>query len=133
MFYKLDLATLKIAIGTIPAASMSTASNIAITGLGFKPRIVKFTSLPSTSSSYFQMSMGAMTASQQYYSAVGGQSNSPAIVGRAAGTDNVLAYIGSTTGTVATSVKGISLDSDGFTIKCNNSGFAFDVAYEAWQ
>jgi len=113
---------------------MGTTSNIVVTGLGFKPRLVKLTSLPTTAGTYIQLSTGAMTADKQYCSSIGGSmSGSTTAGGRSSSTSAVLQYLSSTNGSVTTTVSKVSLDSDGFTIKCDNTSFAYDVAYEAWQ
>lgn len=111
-------------IGTIPGSTFSTTGNKSITGVGFKPKLVRFTLMPTSSSTVMNMAHGAMTSTNQFYSAF--LTNA-----RMSGTDAAFGWLGSTT-SLSLKFAYVSMDSDGFTINVSSAASAFDVSYEAY-
>ena len=118
-------------IGTISAATFGTTGNKAITGVGFQPKLVRFTLLPSstfnTSSSLH--SRGAMTSSSQFvdmqYTSIGTSASTKQGL-----TTACIGFI--TTATALMLASYVSMDADGFTINVGTANGTFDVAYECY-
>lgn len=118
-------------IGTIAGASvLNTTGNKAITGVGFTPKLVRFTILPTAATTSATMAVGAMTATSQYI--MGASSSSSPAYAKNNSTSACLGWLtqGSTTFTLLASY--VSMDADGFTINVSAASSTFDAAYEAY-
>ena len=116
-------------IGEISGATLGSTGNKAITGVGFTPKLVRFTiRVSGTSSSAFILSFGAMTATSQFYTSGAGDGTNAFRAGL------ISACIGWSTagGTLSLLASYVSMDADGFTINVSTAGTTFAVAYEAY-
>lgn len=116
------------AIGQISAATMNSTGNKSVTGLGFKPKLVKFKVTPTASGSASNWGEGAMTATSQYYYATGSGGSSFA---RNTSQTSCIGYVIGSTSTPALLAQRVSLDADGFTINVTTAA-SVDVEYEAF-
>lgn len=116
------------ATGVVAAAALGSIGNKSITGVGFTPKLVRFTVLP-TGTGAVQFGVGAMTTTSQYYSAVGADSGSGRT--RLSGTDGVIAW-GTTGATPDMKASYVSMDADGFTINVSVAQSSFAIAWEAY-
>ncbi|MCT2076065.1 hypothetical protein [Dietzia cinnamea] len=123
-----NLVTANIKTGVIEASAFQTLGDKKITGVGFKPRIVKFTLLPEYSNAAFNFAIGSMTDLDQF-TATGASSTS----GHARSSSTTAAFIFvSSSGDTTLRFERVSLDSDGFTVKVVTASSLFKVAYEAY-
>lgn len=118
------------AIGIISKTILSTTGNKAITGLGFTPKLVRFTALAASDGSNANAGMGAMTASSQYWTSIAANSTGNHV--RNAGSDAAIAYLSAGSVTPLMKASYVSMDNGGFTINVTSASSAFDVAYEAY-
>lgn len=116
-------------IGTIAGSTFGTTGNKAITGVGFKPKLVRFTIAPTASNAAAQTGVGAMTASAQFVSCT--WSSATPSAGRISATDGCIGWMSSSS-SFGMKSSYVSFDNDGFTIKVDTAGGAFDIAYEAY-
>ena len=116
-------------IGIIPAATMNSTGNKSITGVGFKPKLVRFTALIGGGSTVVA-SWGAMDENGNQYAFATAGIPSPVAMYRL-GVDNFCILNLNTSGTTLLGAKYISMDADGFTINVTNAG-STNVAYEAY-
>lgn len=115
-------------VGQISAATFGSTGNKAITGVGFTPKLVKFTYM-ATGTGASNTAYGAMTTTSQYYATTANDSGSGR--GRGAGTD---ACIGATSSSATLYLKAayVSMDVDGFTFNVSIADSSFAWAYEAY-
>lgn len=119
-------------IGVIPASTLSTTGNKTITGVGFTPRLVRFTVLPTTNSTNAYSMYGAMTSSSQFvavntHSPTGGGTRT-----RMSSTSACILELSGGTTTVLVQASYVSMNSNGFTINVSTAASVFDIAYEAY-
>lgn len=117
------------AIGTVSTGVLGSTGNSAITGLGFQPKLVRFTSLMPAGTVSGQLSVGAMTASAQFLAAVG---DSSATSSRNSRTDACIGYLGAGLSTWNLVASYVSMDSDGFTINVSTASSSLPFAFEAY-
>lgn len=115
-------------IGVILGATLGSTGNKAVTGLGFKPKLVRFTVLPTASTAAILIGFGAMTETDQFY--VTGISSGT--FGRNSSTSACIAWVNGGSSTPQLLAGYVSMDSDGFTINVTSSSSTFPVAYEAY-
>lgn len=116
-----------IAMGTFTPTG---TGNKAVTGVGFKPKLVRFVSLNANQGTVAAFSMGAMTDTQQYVAGIGHTtSNAQRMSSKAA----CYGEVSSASLAWYTLANRVSLDSDGFTINFSifNTGPA-EVLWEAF-
>lgn len=116
-------------IGTISGSTLGTTGNKNITGVGFTPKLVRFTVLGTSSTSVAFASTGAMTSSNQYYAATASSSGGYA---RVSSTSACIAVVTAGSTTLNLSAAYVSMNADGFTINVTAAFGTFDVAYEAY-
>jgi len=119
-------------IGTIPGATFGSTGNKSITGVGFTPKLVRFTiAVTGSNISIVGIGWGAMTTTSQYYVAFGATGAS-ATYGRIGATTGCIAWISTSTSTPSMVASYVSMDADGFTINVTTAASNFDVSYEAY-
>jgi len=119
-------------IGTISASTVTnTTGNKPITGVGFTPKLVRFTAIPPASTGATEVAMGAMTASAQYYTSSASQ-NSSAIYARNSSTSACIGYVFAGSSTPAMLASYVSMDADGFTINVTTASNSYDIAFECY-
>ena len=113
-------------IGTIASSVFSTTGIKSVTGVGFTPKLVIFTVLPTDANGGNRMGSGAMTPSSQYATATAG-------TGRARSTARFMLVLVNDSSSINTSASYVSMDADGFSFNVNvNSSANFDyLAYIA--
>lgn len=117
--------------GTISGAGvLNTTGNKTITGLGFKPRIVRFTSMVATGTS-MNLGVGSMDSSGNQFSSTGSHSNAGTSSARTSVTNRALVVQSSGSTAVAMDFSYVSMNADGFTINVATAG-GIDVGYEAY-
>lgn len=123
----------KTAVGTF--ASPASTGNLAVTGLGFKPKMVKFTvGLTSATSSFMVMGGGAMTSTSQYAYAWGARNSLNGRHTRAASTTQCLALLNISAGDVVSDgyvAQYVSMDSGGFTVNFTTTATGATIYWEA--
>lgn len=123
-----------IKIGTF--ASPASTGAYAVTGVGFTPKLVKFTTtLTSGSNTFLLGGGGAMTASSQFAYAFGARGSLNGRHTRTASTAACLALLSISVGDVASDAllaSRTSLDVDGFTINFSATGTGYTVQWEAY-
>lgn len=117
-------------IGTISGATLGTTGNKAITGVGFTPKMVRFSSLPTSSTGATNTALGAMTASSQYV--VLNATDTSTGRGRYSSTSYCIGLVGPGSSTPFLLASYVSMDADGFTINVATASSAFDIAYECY-
>lgn len=116
-----------VAIGTI---SPTTTGNFSVTGVGFTPKLVRFTAMLSASTSASNYGVGAMTSSAQYVASIAPDGSSGSRNSSTSACIGVLNQASSTWNTLGSYV---SMDSDGFTINFSTaSGSSPSFSWEAW-
>lgn len=118
-------------IGNIPGATLGSTGNKAITGVGFTPKLVRFTVIVTNSSGASIMGFGAMTPSAQFYKTIGTDGT---VTNRVASTTDCIGWVTGTTNTTTPSLKCqyVSMDADGFTINVSIAIATFSVSFEAY-
>ena len=116
-------------IGSIAGSVFSTTGNKSVTGIGYKPSMVKFTYMASGTGA-IQTGTGAMTSSAQYYASMSADSGTGRT--RNSGTDAVIGIGNAGTGALYIKVAYVSMDSDGFTINVSTADGTFPVAWETY-
>lgn len=114
-------------IGTIPSSTFTTTGNKAITGVGFKPKLVEFT-LSRTGATNALMSMGAMDEHGNQFVRY---SNASASGYWSNGKSNSCIMEAAPDNTWGMQASYVSMDNDGFTINVTNTG-ASPVYYKAY-
>ena len=117
-------------IGTIAGATLGTTGNKVITGVGFIPKLVRFTVTPTASTAITLVGIGSMTTTSQYYLACTSQSTPTG--SRNSSTSACIGWLTSGVSTPALLASYVSMDADGFTINVGTANGAFDIAYEAY-
>lgn len=120
-------------IGILPTSTFSSTGNKVITGIGFKPTLVKFTNLISLAGAG-ESGSGAMQSDGTQF-AVGGSA-----WGGAGANQNTMSSKSyciirqkwQTSTTPFMRAKFISMDDDGFTINVDIANNEIEVAYEAF-
>lgn len=115
-------------IGVIPGSTLGSTGNKSITGVGFRPKLIKLSMMPPNSSGNVLFGFGAATESDQYV--VAGTASTSA-TRRHSSTSHCIAYMG-TAETPSLLASRVSLDEDGFTLNVSIASSTFDVAYEAY-
>lgn len=120
------------ALGVLLGAStLSTTGNKSVTGLGFKPRLVRFTVQMVSSTSSAAFGMGAMTDTSQFWTAsTVNTSSSPANV-RNGDSTHCFGWLSSGSTTPSLLASYVSMNPDGFTVNVSSASNSFDVWYEA--
>lgn len=115
--------------GTISGATFSTTGNKVITGVGFRPKYVKFTILQTSSSTVAQTGIGEMTADgTQSVSATYGTGSTH---GRNSSTTSCIGWMSSASA-FGMGASFVSMDDDGFTINVTTASAAFAITYTAF-
>lgn len=118
-------------IGIIPGSTFETTGNKTITGVGFKPKLVRFTAIPTSSITTVNFGTGAMSEDgTQYVTSITSQ-HSTSNSHRASSTASALGWLGAT-GLWSLLASYVSMNDDGFTISVSTANSAFDIAYEAY-
>ena len=116
-------------IGTIPGSTFSTTGNKTITGVGFTPKLVRFTVVPTTSNTTNITGVGAMDEDGNQFAVLGFMTSSAAA--RRGFTASCIGFMDTSTTTGMAAVY-VSMNADGFTINCTTANGTFDIAYEAF-
>lgn len=118
------------AIGIISALdTLGTTGNKAITGVGFKPKLVKFYILPGANAGFATDGAGAMTETEQYVRATTGGSSGSS---RNSSTSGCIGWLSSGSTTWSLFASYVSMDDDGFTINVTTASTSWQVAWEAY-
>ncbi len=115
-------------VGVISAAVLGTTGDKAITGVGFKPKLVRFTVMGTASTAAIITGVGAMTSTSQFYAA----SIYSGVYGRNSSTSACIGWVTGGSSTPYLLASYVSMDDDGFTINVGTANNAFSVAYEAY-
>lgn len=116
--------------GVIPKATLGTTGNKVISGLGFKPKMVRFTLLTSTDTTSSITGFGVMDDAGTQFTQLNYVSASGSVQRKASGTGNCIGWTNQTTSQFLASY--VSMNPDGFTINVDIASSAFDVGYEAY-
>lgn len=113
-------------IGVIPASTFNSTGNKSITGVGFKPSLVKFTLLYPLGTGITSSATGFMDQSgNQYHTYMTASS-------RGSGSNACFVSVSNGTTTATLLAKYVSMDSDGFTLNVSTNSVTVDVLYEAY-
>jgi hypothetical protein len=116
-------------IGTIAGATLGTTGNKAVTGVGFTPKLVKFTILASASANTSRVGYGSMTASAQFAT----WTADTATAGTGNGyTTRCIAWGTQGSSTAVLECSYVSMNADGFTINVDTASSSFAVSYECY-
>lgn len=121
---------LNVKIGSIASSTFSSTGNKAITGLGFTPKLVRFTPMYSTTTGFVVQGYGSMTSTDQYSLYTTYVVSSSAA--RYSTTSFCITVCSSGTNTVVQQAAYVSMDADGFTINVTTAGAVFNIQYEAY-
>jgi hypothetical protein len=116
-------------LGTIPASTFGTLGIKPITGVGFTPKLVRFTIMPTASTSTMATGNGAMTSTSQFWTYTSFDGTSKA---RDSGTTACIVIRSTGTNLAVVTASYSSMDADGFSINVTTAAATFDVAYEAY-
>lgn len=117
------------AVGVIPNATLGTTGNKPITGVGFMPKMVRFTVLPVTNSTASTTGNGVMSTTSQFATSTASIGGST--LARASITTGAILWIGAN-GATSLVASYVSMNADGFTINVTTASNAFAVGYEAY-
>lgn len=115
-------------IGFIPGSTFGTTGVKTITGVGFKPKLVKFY-LQYDSTSAARMATGAMTETDQHVETFVTSGSASAST---FSSNRCIGYINTGSTAFNMSAAFSSMDSDGFKINVINQSSTLGVAYEAY-
>ncbi|MEW1950665.1 hypothetical protein AB0280_15550 [Pseudarthrobacter sp902506025] len=118
-----------IVTGTIPAATFGSTGVKRITGIGGTPKIVRFTIMPTASTTVSASGSGGMTSSGQFWvftSAFGSN------LARESGATACIVIRSSGANTPLVTASYSSMDVDGFSINVTTAATVYDVAYEVY-
>lgn len=115
-------------IGIIPGSTFGSTGNKAITGVGFQPKLVRFSTIFGDST-VMNAAWGAMDENGNQFAVLTYTTSSTS--GRRSFTDGCIGYLSSGSTTSMKSAY-VSMDSDGFTLNVVTASSAFDIAYEAY-
>lgn len=118
-------------VGIIAGSMLSTTGIKNISGVGFKPQMVKFSVLYTGSAAFLGMAEGSMTADTQYWTGIAGQP-SPIAMARTHSTTACIGWMNSSGGNVGFQAQYASMDADGFSINVTTASSTFSIAYEAY-
>jgi len=116
-------------VGTFTASAGAGAGSTSVTGVGFKPKLLRFTWLITDSATDANMGIGTTDGTTQFATAIGADvtgGNSA----RNSETDACILGI-SSAGAIAIEGAFTSFDTDGFTIAFN-PGNSYTIGYEAY-
>lgn len=117
-------------VSVMGVVNVSTTGNKVVTGLGFRPRTVKFFYARDNSTGFYSNGFGFMTATIQR--AYGGQFRTSASLEGAIGqVTNRCIYAVTQANAVLVAAERVSLDPDGFTINVLTTASYSEVWYEA--
>ena len=120
-------------VGTF--SNPSSTGNVSVTGVGFKPALVRFTALFSSSSTIAHFTTGVMDSSGNQSSASTSYSNTANSGFANSSSTHCIALNTHNSAALAISATYVSMDSDGFTIGFDAASTAEGIsawAYEAW-
>lgn len=120
------------AMGVISGATLGSTGNKAVTGVGFTPKLVRFTVLFPANATVAAGAFGAMTTSDQFYSAWSTQPSASNVAARNSSTSACIGWVPANTSTPSLLATYVSMDSDGFTINVTSAASNFSVAWEAY-
>ena len=116
--------------GVIATSVFDNTGNHSITGVGFRPSLVDFEILYTSSTSYFGVATGSMASDGvQSWNAIAGKTTSSF---RNSSKTQCIAYLSGDDGAVSIQGSFVSMDADGFTFSTASAGSAFEVAYKAY-
>ena len=118
-------------VGIIPSSTFSTSGIKTISGLGFRPRLVKFTMLFTGTTGENRVAFGAMDETGSQYLVI----NADAGGSNLSGNQSQVACIGwglAASTSFAMVAAYSSMNADGFSINVTNANGAFAAAYEAY-
>lgn len=116
--------------GVMATSVFTSTGNHSITGIGFKPVLVEFEILFSSSSSFFGVSTGSMASGgAQSWNAMSGKTTASF---RNSSKTQCIAYLSGDDGSIAIQGSFVSMDADGFTFSTAIAGSSFEVAYKAY-
>lgn len=118
-------------VGSIAGTTFGTTGNKQITGVGFKPKIVRFQGLPTAAGDNALMSTGKMDENgNQYVTAITIGSAGSAIK-RNSSESACIGFVPTTSSSFAMLASYVSMDDDGFTINVTTADSGLKVGYEA--
>lgn len=115
-------------IGVIEGAVLASVGNKTVTGVGFEPKLVRFTLMPTHSNAAGNFGTGAMTPTDQFASTMASSGTNSA---RSSSSTASFFYVSSSGATVLR-FEYVSMNNDGFTINVINPNGDFRVSYEAY-
>lgn len=115
-------------VGIIEGTVLGSTGNKTITGVGFKPKLVRFTLMPTYSSAAANFATGAMTPTGQFASTMASSGTNSA---RSSSSTASFLYV-SSSGTTILRFEYVSMNNDGFTINVVDANSDFRVSYEAY-
>lgn len=120
-------------VGTFGSTVFDSTGNKSATGLGFLPKLVRFTIRKNSGADMWTGSGAMDSAGNQFYTTSTHDASANA-GGTASGTDGCIAITGLATDTLDMKAIFVSMDADGFTVNCNNAASigAVLVSYEAY-
>lgn len=116
-------------IGIISGATFGSTGNKSITGVGFKPKLVKFTCITPGSGTLSRTSIGAMDDSGNQYATA---STSQSGQWSSEGITSSSMLVTNATNSYLMRFGFVSMDSDGFTVNVNTASSSYPIAYEAY-
>ena len=115
--------------GTIPGSTFSTTGNKAITGVGFRPKMVRFTVVPTTSNTTLIGGNGSMDEDGDQFSFLLWATSTTAA--RRGFSASCIGFMDTST-TTGMAASYVSMNTDGFTINVSTANGTFDIGYEAF-
>lgn len=117
-------------IGSVPASTFSSTGVKSITGVGFTPKLVRFTIMPTANTAVSVAGSGGMTSASQFWTFTSSLTGNWA---RESGTTACIVARSPGTNTPLFTAVYSAMGADGFSINVTTaSGSAWDVAYEAY-
>jgi len=116
-------------IGIISGSTVGSTGNKAITGVGFTPKLVRFTILANSTFNTTSTITGdgAMDGTTQFVTM---NYNNGTTTTKQSSQSNAIGFI--TTSDALLLASYVSMDSDGFTINVGTANGTFDIAYECY-
>jgi hypothetical protein len=114
--------------GKIAASTFSTTGSKAITGVGFTPKLIRFTLQPAFNGSFVGVGTGVYDGTNQYSTA---SASSGSASGRNSSDTRCMLAVDQA-GSIVLNANCTSFDADGFTFTNNQANTAFDFYYEAY-
>lgn len=116
-------------VGSIAGSTFSTTGSKPITGLGFKPKFIRFRGFGADNAGAAGSAEGACDESLNQYLTMVYITDTPN-AGRRSSNARCIGYMGTTSG-YAMAASLTSMDADGFTLDCTLAGTGFTWYYEA--